>query len=176
MIAGAMFERPSGFSVPGARSSVHLLGVHDLLHHACAASAPFFGPRDRGVARVGEGAVPVAKLLELFVVDLHRAAETRSEVGREIGLEPVAKLLAERFGFGRIREVHDLGVVGRASSASSVVQAAAGERGLDLTLLRHVLGVQLLGRTDAAVDLELAHDVDLAEGLLHVVRALPRSG
>ena len=32
MIAGAMFDRPSGLSVPGALGAVHLLGEHDLLH------------------------------------------------------------------------------------------------------------------------------------------------
>src|SRR4029078_5400695 len=52
----------------------------------------------------------------------------------------------------------------------SLVDAAAGELVFDLALLGDVLGVELLGRADAAVDLELAHDVDLAERLVHVRR------
>ena len=43
---------------------------------------------------------------------------------------------------------------------------------VDLALLGDVLGVELFGRADPAVDLELAHDVDLAERLGHVVGAL----
>ncbi|GIU87553.1 MAG: hypothetical protein KatS3mg009_2068 [Acidimicrobiia bacterium] len=42
----------------GRARPVHLLGVHDLLHHAGAAPAPLLGPGDRGVAGVGERAVP----------------------------------------------------------------------------------------------------------------------
>ena len=40
MIAGAMFDRPSGLSVPGAPRAVHLLGEHDLLHDARRRARP----------------------------------------------------------------------------------------------------------------------------------------
>src|SRR5262245_50821364 len=53
-----------------------------------------------------------------------------------------------------------------------LVDAAAGELLVGLALLGDVLGVQLLGRADAAVGLELAHDVDLTERLVHVCGAV----
>src|SRR6266540_5675984 len=49
------------------------------------------------------------------------------------------------------------------------VEAAALERVLYLALAGHVLVVQLFGRLHDAAHLELAHDVHLAQGLVHVV-------
>src|SRR4051794_10869976 len=54
----------------------------------------------------------------------------------------------------------------------ALFETAACEGFFDLALLVDVLGVELVGRADLSVDLELAHDVDLAERLGHVVGAL----
>ena len=77
MIAGAMFERPSGLSVPGALGAVHLLGEDDLLHDPGAAPAVLLGPRDRRVAGVGERAVPVPQRREPLGVHLHARSRCR---------------------------------------------------------------------------------------------------
>src|SRR5438094_7075124 len=55
-----------------------------------------------------------------------------------------------------------------------LVDAAAGELRVDLALPGGVLGVEFLGRADLPVDLELAHDVHLAERLVHVRRTVGR--
>ena len=108
MIAGAMFERPSGLSVPGACGAVHLLRVDDLLHDPGAPAAPLLGPGDRGVAGVGEGAVPGAELLEPVAGSISSeppSPRPRIVVG-QVGLEPGPELLAEGLGLGRVAEVH----------------------------------------------------------------------
>ena len=84
--------------------AVHLLGVHDLFHDARAAAAPLLGPRDRGVARVGERAVPRAQARRARSPSISSDPPSPSparSVG-EVGVEPGAELLAERLGFGRI--------------------------------------------------------------------------
>ena len=84
----------------------------------------------------------------------------------EVLVEPGAELVPERLGLGRVVEVH----------AVVIVDATAGERLLPSRLPCDVLGVQLVGRLDRAVDLELAHDVDLAERLAACSPGPRRSG
>ena len=64
MIAGAMFERPSGLSVPGACARCISSAYTTCSITPGAAPAPFLGPRDRGVTGVGERAVPRAQPFE----------------------------------------------------------------------------------------------------------------
>src|SRR5205085_5922295 len=77
--------------------AVHLLGVHDLLHHTRAAPAPFLRPRDRRVPRVRERAVPAAETREALAVELEGAPEAVApEVVGQVRVEPLPKLFAER--------------------------------------------------------------------------------
>src|SRR5215471_1792637 len=58
--------------------------------------------------------------------------------------------------------------------APLLLDAAPGELGFHLRVLAHVLLVQLLGCAHDAVDLQLAHDVDLAEGRVEVLGSVAR--
>ena len=161
MIAGAMFDRPSGFRVPGAPARC-ISSANTTCSMMPAPRPPYScGPRDRGVAGIGERAVPPAELLEPVGRHVHReAGALAAELVGELVVEPGPELLAERLGLGRVGEVHQASTPPRASAAS--ISAA----------LRTFSVVQLLGGAEHTVDLELAHDVHLAERLVHVARAV----
>ena len=130
MIAGAMFDRPSGLSVPGACDAVHLLGVHDLLHDARARGRPT--PRARRSRRSARrracGSTPGA--FEPVAVDLHRQPPRPSpaELVGEVGVEPGAELLAERLGLRRVAKSISRSILVTASSRCRRARAARRPR------------------------------------------------
>ena len=122
--------------------AVHLLGEDDLLHDPGAAAAPLLGPGDRGVARVGERAVPRAQ-----------RARARSA---SISIEPPRPSPRELVGQvgRRARPGTPCGTPrprAGSESPSVVVYFSMPPRASAASIsrcLRDVLGVQLLGGAD----------------------------
>jgi len=145
-------------SGPGRAASVHLLVPPHLVHHARAAPPVLRGPGDRGVAGVGQLAVPGPEPLQPFGAPLEPGGETEAaDLGGDVLVEPASELGPERLGLGRVGEVH------RQSSSPPAARRASTSR-----VAGDILGVELFGGADVTVDFQLAHHVHLAEGVVEV--------